>query len=330
MKTTPSKLEEGQIFVFGSNMNGNHAGGAARTAVKKFGAIEGQATGLQGQSYALPTLSKKMQKLSLSTISKHIDELYKYAYDNADLEFIVTKIGCGIAEFEESEIAELFKSKETPFNVILPVEFLLVRGFKGFDKGMNCCGFQFDENKEFIHKGNVATCQSGFHFCEHPFDVFNFYRGNDKDFAEVEGSGKIDFDSQNSKVAVSNLKVKTKLKLFDSVKIGIEYTNKKVNFLRRRADKYIEKNTSNSSVNSGLISSVSAGRFDSEINLDGKNSFGIAGKSSKIRGKKGCAICLVEYNNNYDIIGVKTAIIDGVIPKEDTHYKLVNGEFVEA
>lgn len=58
------ELKENQIFVFGSNMNGNHAGGAARLAVEKFGAIMGQAEGIQGQSYAIPTLDKDMQKVT--------------------------------------------------------------------------------------------------------------------------------------------------------------------------------------------------------------------------------------------------------------------------
>jgi hypothetical protein len=65
-KFTPeaiASLQENEIFVFGSNMNGNHAGGAARMAVEKFGAIEGQASGLQGQSFAIPTLDENMQKL---------------------------------------------------------------------------------------------------------------------------------------------------------------------------------------------------------------------------------------------------------------------------
>ena len=364
MKFTPdniTELKNNQIFVFGSNANGNHAGGAAKLAVDKFGAIYGQSEGLQGQSYAIVTLSETMEKVKLEDISKSIDELYQFADDNPDLDFIVTKIGCGIAGFEEKEMSELFKTKEKPFNIILPKEFMLVKGFKGFDENLECRGFKFEENQEFIHDGKVKACESGFHFCENPFDVFNFYRGNDKSFAEVEGHGKIDFDSDKSKVAVSNIKIKAKLSILDFVKIGIDAQTKKVEFFRKRADVLISKNTHNSSVNSGRDysvnsgrnssvnsghdysvnsgrdysvnsgrnSSVCAGRFNSEINLNGKNSFGIAGKDSKIKGKIGCAICLVEYDNNFNIVGVKSALIDGKIFKEDTYYKLENGEFVE-
>ena len=79
-----TELKENQIFVFGSNANGNHAGGAASVAVEKFGAIEGQAEGLQGQSYAIPTLNKKMGKMSLQAISESIDKLYACADENPD------------------------------------------------------------------------------------------------------------------------------------------------------------------------------------------------------------------------------------------------------
>jgi len=364
-----TELKSNEIFVFGSNLSGEHLGGAAKQALDCFGAINGNAIGIQGKSYAIPTLSEKREKLSLDEISKSIDELYIFADENPDLNFLVTKIGCGIAGFTEKEIGDLFKSKENRFNVILPMEFSLIKGFKGFDKGFECRGFKFEENQEFVHDGSVKACKSGFHFCSNPFDVFNFYRGKDKEFSQVDGYGKIDIDDNNSKVAVSNLKINAKLNLADFVKIGIEYTNKKVEFFRNRAEKLIEKSIIDSSVNSGLDysvnsgrnysvnsgldysvnsgldssvnsgldssvnsgrnSSVCAGRFNSEIKLEGINSFGIAGKDSKIKGKIGCAICLVEYDDRNNIIGVKSALIDGKKLKEDTFYYLKNGKFVE-
>ena len=352
---TPENIEnlpEREIFVFGSNLNGNHAGGAAKTALETFGAIQGQAEGLQGQSYALPTLDENMSKLSLEAISKHIDTLYSFAESRADLVFWVTKIGCGIAGFDEQEIAELFKKKETPFNVFLPKEFTLIRGFKAFDKGLVCRDFQYKENEAYVHNGEVQACKNGFHFCENPFNVFNFYRHSESEFAEVEGWGDID-NSEEDKVAVSHLKVKNKISLQSFIKIGIKFTHKKVQFFRDRASVFIKENTNNNpvniggynsinsggdnsvnsggdnSVNSGGKNSICTGKHNSIVNLNGSNSFGIAGDGSKIKGKKGCAICLVAHDENYQIIGVKSAIIDGEILKEDTYYKLENGEFVE-
>src|SRR5690606_20900647 len=111
MKTTPSnitKLEENQVFVFGSNMNGNHAGGAARTAVKKFGAIEGQAVGLQGQSYAIPTLDTEMEKIAYSELKNYVDQFLCFVKDNPEKHFLVTSIGTGIAGWAVEPIASLF------------------------------------------------------------------------------------------------------------------------------------------------------------------------------------------------------------------------------
>ena len=83
------------------------------------------------------------------------------------------------------------------------------------------------------------------------------------------------------------------------------------------------------SVNSGRNSSVCAGRYNSEINLNGKNSFGIAGCDSKIKGKIGCAICLVEHDSHDNIIAVASAIVDGEKIKEDVYYTVKDGVFVE-
>jgi len=355
------ELEKNKIFVFGSNMNGKHAGGAAKFAVEKFGAIEGQSEGLQGQSYAVPTLGKDMEKLPLESISQSVDDLYSFADENADLIFVVTKIGCGIAGFSETEIADIFKSKSfTPFNVVLPMEFSIIKGVKGFDKNMQCRGMQFEENKEFHQDGTIKACENGVHFCENPLQTLRYYSANNSEFCEVEGHGNLDSHIEDSKIAVSDIKIKGKIKLPQLLELGFEFTRKQVGFFRKRADILISKNTSDSSVNSGLDYSVNsgrdysvnsgrnssvnsgldysvnsgldysvcAGRFYSEIKLEGKNSFGIAGKDSKIKGKIGCAICLVEYNRNNDIIGVKSALVDGEIIKEDVYYKLINGEFV--
>lgn len=117
-----TELKENEIFVFGSNLNGNHAGGAALYAVKKFGAIMGHAVGLQGQSYAIPTLGKDMEKLDISEIEKYVFDLYIFAKENQHLTFYVTLIGCGIAGFKTHEILPVFRNRRAS-NVILPIEF---------------------------------------------------------------------------------------------------------------------------------------------------------------------------------------------------------------
>ena len=100
-------LKPNQIFVFGSNLNGNHAGGAALQAVK-FGAIEGVYEGMAGQSYAFPTLTKSMEQVSQKNLEKSRDRLFKVCKENPDKEFLLTKVGCGIARFNEEKIKKLF------------------------------------------------------------------------------------------------------------------------------------------------------------------------------------------------------------------------------
>ena len=118
MKYTPENittLGEDDIFVFGSNLEGRHSGGAARTAYKKFGAVMGQGVGLQGQSYAIPTMQGGVE-----TIKPYVDEFIKFAYECDQNTFYVTRIGCGIAGFTDEEIAPLFADALNLYNVRLP------------------------------------------------------------------------------------------------------------------------------------------------------------------------------------------------------------------
>ena len=117
-RTTPefiTKLEPNEIFVFGSNLQGMHEGGAAYAAYRKFGAIMGQGVGLQGQSYAIPTMQGGVE-----TIRPYVDEFIKFAKQHADLTFLVTRIGCGIAGFRDEEIAPLFADAHNADNIVLP------------------------------------------------------------------------------------------------------------------------------------------------------------------------------------------------------------------
>lgn len=123
MKFTPeniSSLEPHQIFVFGSNLAGIHGAGAAALAHNKFGAIWKNGVGLYGQSYALPTKDHQIITLPLSDIEYQIDLFLGTASLFPQLEFLVTKIGCGLAGYSVEDVAALFKGKEIPSNVILP------------------------------------------------------------------------------------------------------------------------------------------------------------------------------------------------------------------
>lgn len=114
-----SHLKEGQIFVFGSNIAGAHGGGAARAAYRYFGAIMGCGVGMQGHSYAIPTMQG-----SVETIAPYVDEFIEFAKAHPELTFLVTRIGCGIAGFRDCEIAPLFKAALNVPNIILPKTFV--------------------------------------------------------------------------------------------------------------------------------------------------------------------------------------------------------------
>ena len=124
-KTTPDNiqnLEDYEIFVFGSNMNGNHSAGAAKTAKEEFGAEEGVAEGITGSCYAFPTLSKNMQKVTEDGFKKSIQKLIDCANAHTSQIFFVTKIGCGIAGFQENQVKEYFAEfrNKLSANIILP------------------------------------------------------------------------------------------------------------------------------------------------------------------------------------------------------------------
>ena len=112
-------LQKNEIFVFGSNLSGHHLGGAARTAYNKFGAVWGQGVGLHGQTYAIPTMHG-----GIDAIQPYVEEFIRFAEKNPNLKFLVTRIGCGIAGFEDKEIAPLFKKALHVKNIFLPKTFL--------------------------------------------------------------------------------------------------------------------------------------------------------------------------------------------------------------
>ena len=114
-----NQLKENEIFVFGSNLKGMHAGGAARVAVDKFGAVWGQGVGMQGQCYAIPTMQGGVE-----TIQPYVDDFIAYARQHPEYKFLVTRIACGIAGLRVEEIAPLFKAAIDVENIILPRDFV--------------------------------------------------------------------------------------------------------------------------------------------------------------------------------------------------------------
>lgn len=119
-RVTPEKidsLEKNEVFVFGSNKNGHHIGGAAKAVVKHFGAVWGQGDGLQGQSCAISSMEGPVE------MAKNINRFIEFAKEHQELRFLVTPIGCGIAGYKPEQVAPLFKKAILLQNVTLPKSF---------------------------------------------------------------------------------------------------------------------------------------------------------------------------------------------------------------
>ena len=119
-----TSLEPDEIFVFGSNAAGQHAGGAARQALEMFGAIMGQGEGLQGQSYAIPTME------GFDSLKAAVERFIIFSDQHPENKFLVTRIGCGIAGYNVGDIAPLFKTCVKMPNVALPYDFWNALGLK--------------------------------------------------------------------------------------------------------------------------------------------------------------------------------------------------------
>ena len=355
------ELKENQIFVFGSNMNGNHAGGAAKLAVEKFGAIMGQAEGIQGKSYAIPTLDEDMEKVTEEDLINHLANLRHFANEHPEKEFLLTAIGTGIAGFDTNYMAYMVLRANLPGNVTIPEEFSKIRGFKGFNPDMTCRGFKYEEGKDYEEKGDISACNNGFHFCLHPLDVFGYYPpsslGMNK-FHEVEGSGDMDVDTDDTKIACSKIHIGAELSIKSIVDAAIKFTFSKCKWVKGKiatgyqgaasatgnygaASATGDQGAASATGYQGAASATgdqgaaSATGYQGAASATGKESIALAaGKDCKAKGALGCWIVLAERGewdgNTYPIVSVKAFKVDGKSVKADTFYTLVNGEAVEA
>lgn len=118
-----TKLKDNEIFIFGSNLSGRHGKGAAKTALG-WGAKYGQASGIQGKTYAIPTKDASIRRtLSIEEIKPFVDDFIEWAKYHSGNIFYVTEIGCGLAGLKPKEVAPLFKEAVNVCNIHLPARF---------------------------------------------------------------------------------------------------------------------------------------------------------------------------------------------------------------
>lgn len=124
-KRTPpfiTTLKPNQVFVFGSNLAGRHGKGAALQALQLFGAKYGEGVGHWGQSFAIPTKDRLIRSMNVEEITPYVKGFLQYAAANSSMEFLVTRVGCGLAAHADADIAPLFFG--APDNVRLPVSWI--------------------------------------------------------------------------------------------------------------------------------------------------------------------------------------------------------------
>ena len=238
--------------------------------------------------------------------------------------------------------------------------------FKGFDKDLKCRDFQYEIGKEYTEE-KADICNCGFHACEFPMDVFNYYPPSDSRYCEVELEANNQKSSDDSKRVGKKISVKAEIGIAGIIKAGVEYIKEQVNWEDDKAtntgyqsaatntgyqsaatntgyrsaatntgDQSAATNTGDQSAatNTGYQSAATNTGNYSAATVEGKESIALAtGIKSKAKGKIGCFIVLTEWkeiNNEYHIVDIKSAKVDGENIKEDTFYMLKDGKFVEA
>ena len=240
----------------------------------------------------------------------------------------------------------------------------VITSYKGFDKNMQCRGFQYEVGKEYEMDGEIKCCNRGFHACKSPLEVWDYYDILNSRYAEVEQSGKIEEEENTTKVCSSRIKIKAELKLADIINIGVEWLKDITSPSKVKADGALNDNgdrkkqigSSGDSAqigssgysakigssgdyakigSSGDYAKIGSSGYSAQIDSTGEDSVIMcAGNSSRAKAKIGSWITLAEWEwsdkkNRYVPICIKTEYVDGVNIKADTWYQLKNGKFVE-
>lgn len=212
-----------------------------------------------------------------------------------------------------------------------PVSIL---AFKGFDLDMKCRGFAFEVGKTYTHEGHVKACESGFHSCEYPLDVFRYYAPAHSVFAVVAPTGEIARHSEDSKIASSSLTVKASIDLPGIIKAAIEFVSTRCHPAEAE---HATGDSSASSATGYSSASLSIGENStSEItpHAEGTPLHAVAiatGYASYARAPEGSAIvCVCRSNETGAILHIRASKIGENGIKPDTWYSLNDaGEFVE-
>ena len=239
-----------------------------------------------------------------------------------------------------------------------------IKSYKGFDKDLKCRGFQYEIGKEY-EEPEADVCRAGFHACERPLDVFNHYCPVNSRFCEVEQSGELSRDTDDSKVASTKIKIGAEIGIPGLVKAQIEWV--KAHTTTEHTDP--ERATAGDcgaatagdrgAATAGSYGAATAGSYGAATAGDygaatagsygaatagsygaatargkasvGENGLAVArGNNIRVKGGLGAVLVIAEENeSDYDIKDWAAVLVDGETIKADTFYTLKNGEFVE-
>ena len=223
--------------------------------------------------------------------------------------------------------------------------------YKGFDKDFKCRGFQYEVGNTYETDDDIACCNRGFHACESPMEVFDYYDMLTSRFAEVEQSGKIDKEAASTKTCSSRIKIKAELKLADIINLGVEWLKEITSPSKIEANNtsndgdyaqigssgyYAKIGSSGDSAkigSSGDYAKIGSSGDSAQIGSSGQDSVIMcAGHDSKAKAAIGSWITLGEWKRIEDVwkpICVKTEQVDGKRIKADAYYRLIDGKFEE-
>ena len=161
----------------------------------------------------------------------------------------------------------------------------VIKSYKGFNKDMQCRGFQYEVGKEYDMDGEIKCCNRGFHACKSPFEVWDYYDMLNSRFAEVEQSGKIDEEEKSTKVCSSRIKIKAELKLADIINIGVEWLKDITSPFKVKTDGVLNDNGDKKKQigSSGDSAQIGSSGYSAQIGSSGDSAqIGSSGYSAQI------------------------------------------------
>ena len=215
-----------------------------------------------------------------------------------------------------------------------------IKSYKGFDKDLKCRGFQYEIGKEY-EEPEADVCRAGFHACERPLDAFNHYCPVNSRFCEVEQSGELSRDTDDSKVASTKIKIGAEIGIPGLVKAQIEWVKAHTTMEHTDPERATAGNRGAATAGdcgaatAGSYGAATAGSYGAATARGkasvGENGLAVArGNNVRVKGGLGAVLVIAEENeSDYDIKDWAAVLVDGETIKADTFYMLKNGEFME-